>query len=326
MLRVRLICVVLFIGLALSSSSVLAWGVAGHKIVAMVAWLNLDHATRTKIAGALRHHPRFRQDFQISQHVRNQGQKAQDRWIFQQAAIWPDIARGGSFHRGSWHYIHLPIHLTATDRESVADITLPNLRRDWKPGQGQSGLNVMQALERCKQLLSNPGTSDSDRALLLSWVLHLVGDLHQPLHSSALFSRNRFTEGDRGGNLIRDSSHGKLHSIWDGNVGLRNNASAAAILNKARSHLSEAGLRALGERAARSRNIENWLRQSQVLAVKHGYTAAVLKAVYRKGSGRYDREITITLPRGYIDTVREISDQRVVEAGFRLAEVMKSLP
>ncbi len=61
-----------------------------------------------------------------------------------------------------------------------------------------------------------------EKPIYLCWLLHLVGDVHQPLHCTALFSE-RFPEGDRGGNLLRVRIDGgeptKLHLLWDGLFG-----------------------------------------------------------------------------------------------------------
>jgi hypothetical protein len=53
---------------------------------------------------------------------------------------------------------------------------------------------------------------------VLSWLIHLAGDLHQPLHTVALF-RSDLPDGDRGGNDIQMKGGGNLHTFWDGRVG-----------------------------------------------------------------------------------------------------------
>ena len=57
-------------------------------------------------------------------------------------------------------------------------------------------------------------TTDMDKAILLCWLFHLVGDIHQPLHCSAMFTPRLFSEGDRGGNSIKVGKY-NLHSTWD---------------------------------------------------------------------------------------------------------------
>jgi hypothetical protein len=51
--------------------------------------------------------------------------------------------------------------------------------------------------------------------VILAWLFHDVGDIHQPLHSTALFSLRLFREGDCGGNLIKTFQAFNLHAVWD---------------------------------------------------------------------------------------------------------------
>src|SRR5205823_4340914 len=63
-------------------------------------------------------------------------------------------------------------------------------------------MNILQALKHNRDVFKH-STVRRERAIALAWILHLVGDLHQPLHNAALFS-NHFDgpSGDRGGNWI----------------------------------------------------------------------------------------------------------------------------
>lgn len=69
--------------------------------------------------------------------------------------------------------------------------------------------------------IGKPSTP-ADKAIALSWLLHLVGDAHQPLHAAGFFSR-AFPESDRGGNHFFVQPPGrqpvKLHAYWDGALG-----------------------------------------------------------------------------------------------------------
>jgi hypothetical protein len=63
--------------------------------------------------------------------------------------------------------------------------------------------------------------TDEEKAVALTWLCHLIRDVHQPLHCVALYS-TKFPSGDRGGNSIRiriASSPTNLHSFWDGLLG-----------------------------------------------------------------------------------------------------------
>lgn len=59
--------------------------------------------------------------------------------------------------------------------------------------------------------------SQSDQVYVLPWLLHLIGDIHQPLHAMQRFDRLR-PNGDRGGNEI-ELRTGNLHAYWDSRIG-----------------------------------------------------------------------------------------------------------
>ena len=96
---------------------------------------------------------------------------------------------------------------------------MPQPREDWKPGQDPK--NVVQAIKKAKHDLADSRLPPAERAIALCWYLHLVGDLHQPLHAVAL-ATEELPDGDRGGNLIRVTHNGSetnLHSFWDQRLG-----------------------------------------------------------------------------------------------------------
>ncbi len=59
--------------------------------------------------------------------------------------------------------------------------------------------NVLKAIELNLEVFKSESPSKLEKALALCWLIHLVGDIHQPLHTSNLFS-DQFLNGDRGGN------------------------------------------------------------------------------------------------------------------------------
>jgi hypothetical protein len=80
--------------------------------------------------------------------------------------------------------------------------------------------NVVKALEDNVNILKT-STDKDEQAQALRFIIHFVGDIHQPLHcATRVTSAN--PQGDRGGNLVSISVAGKktnLHSYWDGGIG-----------------------------------------------------------------------------------------------------------
>ena len=187
-------------------TNVLAWSAGGHRVVAFIAWLQLDAQTRQKAVEMIKKHERFNQDFvnRMPVSVAASSQSVQDQWFFLQASVWPDIARGFSgqlrqeFHRAKWHYVNFPIFAREQDAD-VIDLSDVNLETQLpSPIGDEKDLNVIQALQLNRQVLLDANSTDEDKAVHFCWAFHLIGDIHQPLHSTAMFSPTLFPDGDRG--------------------------------------------------------------------------------------------------------------------------------
>jgi hypothetical protein len=151
--------------------------------------------------------------------------EVRQREFFMRVSTWPDIVRPSEedtractrFHRRDWHFINYfwegisgatNNEDTPRDRE---DIEIPEI-------------NAVERLKLFRPFVAcgTPpcGTPQEERATTLAWILHLVGDIHQPLHTSArVTSRPREREGDQGGNLFKlgpTNDSLSLHSFWDG--------------------------------------------------------------------------------------------------------------
>ena len=122
------------------------------------------------------------------------------------------------FNHGTWHYINVPAFLSPADEQALAGKLNVNQSLD-APATPEEKMNAIQTLRVTRAMLVDPNVSDGDKAVMMTWLFHLVGDIHQPLHSSALFSQKLFPNGDRGGNDIKTKQRGNLHSLWDGFLG-----------------------------------------------------------------------------------------------------------
>jgi hypothetical protein len=205
----------------------LAWNDAGHRVVARLAYDTLPGDVQMRAARLLRAHPRFAADFasRLPRALRAASAAQRNRWYFEFAAIWPDYARDfagvrpeatrrelvSAYNRPRWHYINLPTYLTDADRR----LAIPNPRFDDVPAEPEQQLNLVQALTRQSHIVCDGDASPAARALAFSWLLHLMADLHQPLHATALYAVGRFPNGDRGGNDIALAGGGNLHAFWD---------------------------------------------------------------------------------------------------------------
>jgi len=99
------------------------------------------------------------------------------------------------------------------DRPHVADGVFPVINMT---GQALSSVSIVE--NAVKILSSNGNKTTVEKALFARYLVHIVGDIHQPLHSVSLFN-STFPSGDRGGNSLKitllNTTVQNLHSFWD---------------------------------------------------------------------------------------------------------------
>jgi hypothetical protein len=166
-----------------------AWNALGHKVVAEIAWRQLAPERRQEIVDTLRRHPRFDADFirRMPDDVLSADKSIQDRWLFQAAAYWPDVARGGPYDRPWWHFINLLLFVDPADEVLRPELTF-NQSFEYPPPGDLENMNVVQAIAYAKETIANHSAAPADKALAYCRLFHLVGDIHQPLHSVSLVS------------------------------------------------------------------------------------------------------------------------------------------
>jgi len=303
------------------------WGDAGHKIVASIAYRRLPTDVRDRLIATLEGHPRFAEDFERRM---PEGLSDADRpeWIFQQAAVWPDLSRGfrpqlaEKYHRASWHYINRPVFLSNQDR----DVLLPTLDLNLDTEGPESvdevaRMNIVQAVRFLQQRLVGAETPRGEKAVCLCWMMHLVGDSHQPMHSTALFSRKAFPDGDKGGNRIQTAQRGNLHSLWDGLPDGR--VQLGATRRRALEWMNEPELAQAGNAAAADLDVGSWIEESYRVATTDAYAGEVLAYVRLLEQSEPDNEVPpLTLSQAYMEHSGQIAQRRVVESGFRLAALL----
>ena len=189
--RANIVALLIVVG---AMSPALAWNSLGHKVVCEIAWRQLEPATRQSIVDTLRRHPRFDLDFaeQMTDDVLRADKATQDRWIFQHAGTWPDIARGlpkgelEKYNRPTWHYVTNPLFLDSSDRDSLLQTLRINNSANYPTDIAPDEYNAYQAIAYCREVVASKAGRDV-KAIAYCWLFHLVGDLHQPLHSTSLY-------------------------------------------------------------------------------------------------------------------------------------------
>jgi hypothetical protein len=284
----------------------------------------LTPAQQEKIVEILKSHPRFKEDFESQMPKELKSPEEQNEWLFQQAAIWPDMARlfsgedSKKYHRPWWHFINIPYFLTNEDRVALQDKLTFNVTLD-PPKTESDTMNAIQAIRFSRGVLADKDATDEKKAVMLCWLMHDVGDIHQPLHSTALVSQHLFPTGDRGGNSIQTDQRQNLHALWDGLLG--DDSSFRACRNRAITFVNDSDASKLGHQAAKSLDEKQWLEESCELAADVAYGPEVcghLRSVINETSAPQ-----IRLSETYLKTAGIVAAQRVDQAGYRLGTILK---
>jgi S1/P1 Nuclease len=300
------------------------WNGTGHQAISQIAWRNLKPQVRTRIAALVGKHPYFERHLQPAEMAADAPDYAMRSFML--ASTWPDLLRQSrdpkerQYHHAEWHYVNIPIIPEGTDR-SVLEIPPIELKlEDDKPPQ-----NIAQALEWNVRRVKDAGVSDADKAVALAWVLHLVGDVHQPLHACAVYSAD-YPAGDRGGNLFMIKYHGNvtdLHTFWDEVLG---RYVAPKLLDQVTAKVLEENPRERFAEQLKVTGFEHWIDESFAIAKNVTYLGGKLKGVTRAASVADKSGNGVPeLPEGYDVKAREMARARIALAGYRLADLLNSI-
>jgi hypothetical protein len=288
-----------------------AWNGTGHMVVADIAYDNLTPRTKAAVDALLQKH----HDYGLWMTEMPAGYTDKGRFAFMKASTWPDDIRGTPDSRPIWHYIDLPVVAPGyTPDPAALLVATPN---------AETQITAEAAL------LTTKSAADGDRAVALCWVEHLIGDVHQPLHDSSLFSV-QFPRGDKGGNdeslaagsVDRDpleaaANPHKLHALWDDLLG--NSHDPAAIQTLAGSLETPAYSRSTFPQLTAHKAVHDWVVEGNALAQKYVYLGETLPMT---ATGNEKAEVT--LPAGYLNAAHTVADRQIVLAGLRLADTLNA--
>lgn len=284
----------------------LAWNSFGHMTVATIAYNHLTPDAKTRIAVLLKLNPNY------ADWIAGVPEDTQNEVAFLKASTWPDFIKSAQGYQNDgeqpngpaaaqnigyddklmhkyWHYIDLPF---SPDNTPLIQPQAPN-------AQTQTAA--------FRQTLADPSASDALKSYDLVWLLHLVGDVHQPLHATSRFTQDE-PNGDRGGNdvaLCEKPCRSELHAFWDGVLGSGSDA-AKVIVYANKIAAPSASKAAISDES-------KWINESFGVAQKSVYVDPI--AV---GAGPY------TLDANYKINARKIAKSRVALAGVRLANLINN--
>lgn len=257
-----------------------AWGCRGHQVIALIAWSHLPPAIAAEA----------NQILAASPVALGKGCSAAGLPLFAQVSDWADAVRTPA--TGPEHFVDIPLDAKRSRLDYAA-----LCRADC----------ATAAISRYAAQLRQ-STDPASRALALRYLIHLVGDVYQPLHAS--------DHGDRGGNCVATRLPGSrrvtsLHADWD-----------TALLARLRPGAGPAALAAAVDRQFGSRyahgsgNPVDWAWQSHTVAVRRAYQPLDLAAGCQRRP--------TTLSTAYADQADAAIAEQLDRAAQSLAQLLTS--
>jgi hypothetical protein len=245
-----------------------AWGSDGHHIVARIAWSQMTDAAKHAAQDLL-----GTADFIAS-------------------STWADEVRSRRTETYNWHFVDIPYGANSYDAARDCKVSV-------------RGDCIIAELTRAQHAIGDTTLSKDQRTDALKFLIHFVGDLHQPLHA--------IDNHDKGGNDVHVTIAGRrttnLHSVWD-----------SVVINS----------RGMGEEAYANSLIEDlnvhpvppgpidyiaWVQSVHEIAVKEAYT-------YPGFSTTGPPSGTVPLGDSYVTKAQRVVDRELVLAGVRLAMIL----
>ncbi len=280
-----------------------AWWDPGHLVVAMIAYMQLDDKAKKEVDNLTKV---MKRDYPHTNHFITLG-------------AWPDDLKAEDVRTyNAWHYTNIPYNPDG--------VALPP----------QPEINVVWAINQMDRVLRSNKSKSIDKARHLGFLVHFVGDIHQPLHSTSFYSDEN-PSGDRGGNEFNlQGDYRNLHSMWDDGCGYLTSFNDISPYGQPKSALSKKEIKRYEDLAAQllsqfeegsgdcleQEDPDFWALESHKLAVKYGYNGVM---------GKNDRGWNVYIKPGdepsdfYVENAQKVVQEQLVIAGLRLGAMLNDI-
>ena len=270
---------------ALASPHAAAWGDAGHKVTALIAYRHLGPTARAALDALLASDsdPLTPADFASR-------------------ATWADKYRNAHRETAAWHFVDIEI-----DQPDLKDACFgfPPVPAGQWASQGAAQDCVVNKIEEFTLELQNPATPAAERLLALKFLIHFVGDLHQPLHAA--------DHQDRGGNCVGlmppQDQQKNLHAYWDVAVVDALGSSPQQIADKLDTRLAAGDIAEWTQGTPR-----NWAMDTFEVGRRDAYALASKPTCERGGS--------VDLSAAYQAQAEKAAATQLLKAAVRLAALL----
>ncbi len=201
-------------------------------------------------------------------------------------STWADEIRSDkSFsHTGNWHYI--------------------NIESDKKVESKNFEGKAVEVLSEQIEILKNPKSESNKKATAIKWIVHIVADLHQPLHAGLA--------SDRGGNTVDLKWFGNktnLHELWDSGMIESRKLSYSELADFLSRQVTEK------HKAMASDPVLKWIEEDIALReLVYSIPQKTKGKKAKKSKWEYD----------YLYRTKEVLDDQLIKAGLRLAYILEN--
>jgi hypothetical protein len=275
---------------ALGCAPAKAWGDLGHKVTALVAYRHLTAQARGKLDALLA--------------ADTDSLTPPD---FASRATWADKYRNAHRETAAWHFVDIEV-----DRPDLqgACFGFPTLSTVQLASQGPAQDCVVNKIDEFAAELQSAATPPAERLLALKFLIHFIGDLHQPLHAA--------DHDDRGGNCIglspaadrRDPARApNLHAYWDVGVVDAQGTSAEQFADKLDAGVTVALMNEWTTGTTRS-----WAMETFAIARRTVYSLPSRPTCLSGGS--------VMLSADYQTEAKKVAATQLLKAAIRMAGIL----
>ena len=304
----------IFLALAFAST-VYGWSCEGHEAVALIAEKHLSPHALATVMKLLNSQP---VDASVHPYCKDSPKDP-----MAEASTWADDTRKAE-QTGSWHYMDLPLGMKHGDIEAYCQPVGPSANAGPRPGC------ILSALRYNLNILHDDKESDAEKAKALRYLIHFIGDMHQPLHSTA--------NNDQGGNCVpiqffSDPKIANLHSVWDSMILSHYMASSGKSVVQLADDLDREYQSQSASWTKHGTEFAKWMWEGHKIAQNVTYGNLRPKLPIEapeehpdcKAENEKNAALHLRVGEDYQEKAIPVVREQIAKAGYRLAEVLNEI-
>jgi hypothetical protein len=296
-----------------AASPAYGWWCEGHEVVAMIAAKHIGANAQAAVDMLLKKYPPAAERF-----CKDTPDNAMAI-----ASTWADDVKRTE-KTATWHYMDIPLGLKKGDPEMYCEPIGPAVNGGERPGC------ILSALRSNLNILHSKNESDEEKAAALRYLIHLVGDLHQPLHTTG--------NNDQGGNctpvqFFAEPKIANLHSVWDGMILKKDLAAKHVTLPQLAAELDQRYQSKAASWTKQGPQFDKWAWEGHVVAQKVVYAdldpkppveAYIARPVCKVEAEKFGA-LHILVGDAYQAEAAPVVEEQLAKAGYRLAEILNDI-